>query len=111
VPDRRRVDDQLLPDHVRPGQAGDGLLVRGRDGAEPVAGPAPAERPDDERPDRPGRLVRKLLVDEKQEPEQVIEALYVRDAEPQADGGGDVHAPVEPAAGRPEERARPSRRR
>ena len=42
--DRRRQHVDLLPHDLRPGHPRDGLLVRGQDGADPVAGPAPAQR-------------------------------------------------------------------
>ena len=48
----------LLPDDVRPGHARDGLLLRGEDRPEPVAGAAPAERrhaPDQDRTGRRGQ--------------------------------------------------------
>ena len=42
--DRRRQHERLLPDHLRPGHPRDGLLVRSEDGADPLAGAAPAQR-------------------------------------------------------------------
>ena len=45
----------LLPDHLRPGHPRDGLLVRGEDGADAVAGPAPAQRRHGQRQDPAGR--------------------------------------------------------
>ena len=52
--DRRRQRQHLLPDHVRPGDARDGLLVRGQAGADAVAVAAPAQRRHDD-PEDPGR--------------------------------------------------------
>ena len=42
--DRRRQQLDLLPDHLRPRHPRDGLLVRGEDGADALAGPPPAQR-------------------------------------------------------------------
>ncbi len=43
-PDRRRRPVHVLPPHLRPRHARDPLLLRGQDGADPVAGPPPAQR-------------------------------------------------------------------
>ena len=53
--DRRRRQLDLLPDHLRPRHPRDGLLVRGQDGADPLAGPPPAQRRHGQRQDPAGR--------------------------------------------------------
>ena len=54
-PDRRRRQLDLLPHHLRPGHPRDGLLVRGEDGADALAGPPPAQRRHRQRQDPAGR--------------------------------------------------------
>ena len=49
--DRRRRQLDLLPHHLRPRDPRDGLLVRGEDGADPLAGPPPAQRRHGQRQD------------------------------------------------------------
>ena len=49
--DRRRHAVDLLPHDLRPRDPRDGLLVRGEDGADAVAGPAPAQRRHGQRQD------------------------------------------------------------
>jgi hypothetical protein len=75
--DRRRQPHELLPDDLRPGQARDGVLVRGEDGAQPLAGPAPAQRRHRERKGERHPVIPAMLK-AKLPPEQMVEQLYVR---------------------------------
>ena len=50
--DRRRHTLDLLPDDLRPRHPRDRLLVRGQDGADALAGPAPAQRRHRQRQDQ-----------------------------------------------------------
>jgi hypothetical protein len=60
-PDCGRQDQQLLPDDLRPRDARDGLLVRGEDGAQPVAGAPPLNGDTVNARITQGALVKKLL--------------------------------------------------
>ena len=67
---------QLFPDDLRPGHAGDGLLLRSEDGAEPVAGAASAQRRHGAAEDPQGGVVK--TAQRRETPAKIIEELYLR---------------------------------
>ena len=97
----------LLPDHLRPRHPRDGLLVRGQDGADPLAGPPPAQRRHRQRQDRKGKVVAKLLAGDGQPEERIIEPLCPLPL-PQADARRGS-SKLLPSSARGGPRPRPSR--
>ena len=88
----------LLPDDLRPRHPRDRLLVRGQDGADPLAGPPPAQRRHRQRQDPAGRPDPQAASTTKKFPEERITELYVRCLSPQADQGRARQAPARSSA-------------
>ncbi len=83
----------LLPDHVRPRHAWNGLLVRGARGAEPVAGVAPAQRRHARTSKiHEGNLIGRRLDEKKaplDDPRRIVYPLPVSAAHRKGKGGPD----------------------
>ena len=101
--DRRRQHQQLLPDDLRPRDARDRLLLRSEDGADAVAGPAPAQRRHGPGQDSAGRRRQEAARRRQDARSKSIEALYIRCLSPQADAGGAGQA-AWPSSPRPRTR-------
>ena len=93
--DRRRRRQHLLPDHVRPGDARDGLLVRGEAGADAVAGLHLLNGDTVDAEDRGRATWSASCSRRRRPPAQIIEELYIRCLS------------RKPTAGRDDEAARP----